>query len=259
MKICSKCGIEKQESEFSLRKDTGGLRGQCTECAKAYKRIYDVAHKEERAAYDKIYNNTHKEEKTARDKIYCEKHKEERAARQKIYNDAHKEERASQRKTHYEAHKEENAARCKAYRETHKEEERARHKIYNETHKEKIRERNRECKKNRRHRDANFRMACNLRIRTGRALKSGQKSGSAVKDLCCSIPELRIHLESKFRDGMNWDNYGAQWEIDHIKPLSSFDLTDRAQFLEACNYKNLQPLLVHENRSKGAKFSKGAK
>ena len=46
---------------------------------------------------------------------------------------------------------------------------------------------------------------------------------------------------------MSWDNYPRLWEIDHIVPLSAFDLTDRKQFLEACNYTNLQPLWWFDN------------
>jgi hypothetical protein len=53
---------------------------------------------------------------------------------------------------------------------------------------------------------------------------------------------------------MTWDNYGQfGWHIDHIKPLSVFDLTDREQFLEACRYTNLQPMWWKENLSKGSK------
>ncbi len=57
------------------------------------------------------------------------------------------------------------------------------------------------------------------------------------------------------KDTMTWDNYGLYgWHIDHIKPLASFDLTDREQFLEACHYTNLQPLWAEENLSKGNKI-----
>jgi hypothetical protein len=60
------------------------------------------------------------------------------------------------------------------------------------------------------------------------ALKNNSKRGSAVKDLGCSIEELKIYLESKFLPGMSWDNWSPDgWHIDHIKPLSKFDLTDR--------------------------------
>lgn len=81
--------------------------------------------------------------------------------------------------------------------------------------------------------------------------RGSRKAGGAVKDLGCSVGELLSHLERQFSSGMTWDNYG-EWEIDHIKPLSKFDLTDPVQFKEAANFKNLQPLWKEENKKKGA-------
>jgi hypothetical protein len=52
---------------------------------------------------------------------------------------------------------------------------------------------------------------------------------------------------------MSWQNYGAAWELDHIYPLSACDLTDRVQFLAACNYRNYRPLSPEENMAKGAR------
>lgn len=101
-------------------------------------------------------------------------------------------------------------------------------------------------------RDASYRIACALRSRISDAVR-GQKAGSAVRDLGCSVVELRAHLESKFQSGMGWENYG-EWHIDHVRPLASFDLTDRAQFLRACHYTNLQPLWALDNIKKAAKL-----
>lgn len=99
-----------------------------------------------------------------------------------------------------------------------------------------------------------IRLAGNLRARLGRAMRGETKAGSAVKDLGCTVAELKQHLEQQFLSGMTWDNYGPKgWHIDHRKPLASFDLTDRDQFLEACHFSNLQPLWVSDNCSKGAK------
>lgn len=73
----------------------------------------------------------------------------------------------------------------------------------------------------------------------------------------CSVEAFRSHIESQFRDGMTWDNWGRgwggarEWHLDHIRPLASFDLTDLKQVAEACHYTNIQPLWASENRSKG--------
>src|SRR5258706_3820855 len=96
------------------------------------------------------------------------------------------------------------------------------------------------------------RMADNLRARLRMAIKTNAKIGSAVRDLGCSVSELMAHLEIKFQPGMTWENWGS-WHIDHIKPLASFDLTNREQFLIACHYTNLQPLWASDNLAKGAR------
>jgi len=101
--------------------------------------------------------------------------------------------------------------------------------------------------------DIQYKLARRLRGRLWDALKNdSHKAGSAIKDLGCSLEELKDHIESRFVENMSWGNYG-EWHIDHIKPLASFDLTDRKQFLEACHFTNLQPLWAKENISKGAR------
>lgn len=94
-----------------------------------------------------------------------------------------------------------------------------------------------------------------IRGRINKALRNGYKVGSAVEDLGCSIEFLISYLESKFQNGMTWENYGVHgWHIDHIIPLSSFDLTDLNQFKQAVHYTNLQPLWAKDNMTKGAKI-----
>jgi hypothetical protein len=103
--------------------------------------------------------------------------------------------------------------------------------------------------------DINYKLASNLRARLSMVVSHNYKSGSAVKDLGCSIKEFKIYIESKFTDEMSWENYGRNgWYLDHIVPLSSFDLTDREQLLKACHYTNIQPLLAFDNMSKGNKI-----
>lgn len=124
-------------------------------------------------------------------------------------------------------------------------------KIYRK--KPEVIEKNIDYHKKRKAEDPSFKIASSLRIRLNGVLNGKYKVGSAVKDLGCSPIELKLYLESKFSEGMNWVNYGRGWHIDHIQPLSSFDLTKREDFLKACHYNNLQPLWAKDNLLKGSK------
>ncbi len=119
------------------------------------------------------------------------------------------------------------------------------------THKDYIRKYHTKYCNQRRRNDICFNITCGLRIRLNKALERGQKTGSAVKDLGCSIEDFKTYIENKFLPGMSWNNRGrCGWHLDHVIPLSSFDLTDRTQFLKACHYTNLQPLWSNDNIKK---------
>ena len=122
-------------------------------------------------------------------------------------------------------------------------------KQWKENNKEYNREWFRKYKLEREQSDPQFKVQNKIRTRLWYALKNKQKNGSGIKDLGCSVEDLMKHLENQFTEGMSWDNYG-EWHIDHIKPLSKFDLENREEFLKACNYKNLQPLWARDNISK---------
>ena len=95
------------------------------------------------------------------------------------------------------------------------------------------------------------RLARILRSRLYDALNGNRKNASAIQNLGCSLEELKLFLENQFLPGMSWDNSG-EWHIDHIIPLSAFDLTDKEECKKACHYTNLQPLWAEDNLKKGA-------
>ena len=80
-------------------------------------------------------------------------------------------------------------------------------------------------------------------------LKGIRKSKGTEKLLGCAFKDFKIYMEQKFKDGMSWDNYG-KWEIDHIVPCSSFDLSLETEQAKCFHYTNLQPLWRTENRRK---------
>lgn len=101
--------------------------------------------------------------------------------------------------------------------------------------------------------DLNFKIARRLRKRIWAAVVDGEKSDLTFALVGCSIDFFKKHIETQFRPGMSWENYGPAWHIDHKRPCASFDLSKSEQQYECFHYTNLQPLWAKENLSKGAK------
>lgn len=213
-KICSRCGEEKRLGEFHLRKDgVFGRVSRCKECTR-------------------IYQNEH----SRRPEVKLRK-----AIQQKEWKIKNKEYRLQRQKEYYTANKDRILQSNKKWKSENMD------KILKHT-----RDRKRE--------DVQYRLTCSLRSRLYRAISKNLKSGSAVRDLGCSIEFLKEHLEKQFYphpktgEKMTWGNYGVSgWHVDHIKPLTIFDLTKREHLLEACKFTNLQPLWAEENLKKSNK------
>jgi len=102
--------------------------------------------------------------------------------------------------------------------------------------------------------DPFFKVLRSIRGGVSKALKGIQKNKvssqtSYHKYFGCDKETLRAHIESLFREGMSWENYGKVWHLDHIVPIS-LGKKDYALILKLCNYKNLQPLFAAENIEK---------
>jgi hypothetical protein len=100
-----------------------------------------------------------------------------------------------------------------------------------------------------------YRVMQTCRDRMNKALCRKTKTSSTIELLGCSADEFRAHLESQWKPGMSWQNHTIDgWHVDHIRPLSSFDLTDPEQQKAAFHYTNCQPLWAAENFAKNAKW-----
>lgn len=101
--------------------------------------------------------------------------------------------------------------------------------------------------------DITYKLKHNLRTRFQRSFKKGYKSGSAVRDLGCTMDQLKDWLERQFDSTMSWDNYGRgknKWNIDHEYPLDLIDLNNRPHLVPVLHYTNLQPMWNIDNRKK---------
>jgi hypothetical protein len=286
MKKCSKCGELKDFSRFYRRKDSpSGLRNQCKNCHRDYikkwkkegpnkieyqdsddkkqcrrcMKILDVdnfgrckntkdglksrckyCRRKESAEWHtknkdrcKKYRENNKESIKNGSKKYREKNKARLTIKQKEYVEKNKEACAKRKKNWYERNKERILSEKRQRYKENRDEIIAREQRYIKN-------------------SITAQIRKKLRTRFYQAVKKGYRAGSAVADLGCSIKELKLYLEKKFEIGMTWDNYG-RWHIDHIIPLSSFDLTNREHVKKVCNYTNLQPLWAEDNLKKWAK------
>lgn len=128
-------------------------------------------------------------------------------------------------------------------------------KEWRKKNKEYFRKHQREYKAQKRQDDPMFRITSNLRNRVRKAIKGINKSQTTIELLGCSIEDFKQHIEKQFKKGMTWNNYG-KWQLDHIRPCCSFDLTDPKQQKECFNYSNTQPLWKKEHREKTTKDTK---
>lgn len=105
--------------------------------------------------------------------------------------------------------------------------------------------RNKERRKN----DPSFAISESLKVRIVEVLRT-YKSESSSYLIGCTKRELMSWLEYQFDDNMSWDNYGKYWHVDHVIPISFFDITKKEEQLVCFNWKNLRPLEKGENVSK---------
>lgn len=138
----------------------------------------------------------------------------------------------------------------KKYRENNLEKLRERGRIYARNNKKKTNAHRRERRKS----DFKYKITCILRARMWNALKGNTKSATTKELLGCSTGHLKLYLEKQFTKEMSWDNYGSYWQIDHMLPCASFDMSLEEEQRKCFHYTNLQPLTCQENREKRDKI-----
>lgn len=226
-KLCTKCKQEKEISNFSKQKEgKNGLRSQCKQCIKDYKKIYDanyyLSNKQKICEYKRKYNKENAKKISIKNK-----------KRRIKYNEYFKEKDK------------------KAYLK-HRNKILFRKKEYSKNNRNLLNQRTRKKRKT----NPQFKLGENLRRRINHAIRGKIKSDRSFNLIGCSVEELKKYLENQFIDNMSWDNYGKNgWHIDHIVPCASFDLNNPEEQKKCFHYSNLQPLWAKDNLSKGDKLN----
>lgn len=83
--------------------------------------------------------------------------------------------------------------------------------------------------------------------------QKNRKRSKTLDVIGCPLAHAKIHIEKQFTNGMSWKR-PRSFEVDHIIPISVFDLSNDEEVKWAFNWRNLQPLTPHENWAKHAKL-----
>ena len=249
-KICTKCGIEKELTEYYKAKDGKyGYAAICKICLIEY-------HKQR---YQKNKTKCNELSKT-----YYQKNKEKICERGKKYRQDNKE----KLRQYYQENKEKNIIRAKHYNENNKDILAERRKKYEKENKEKIREwnkqyyqENKEKRKeyyNTRYRNNPYYRFVRLqRDRRRLVFKKYQWTKESQFNILfsCDKKTFLLYFNNLFIDGMTWENHGKHgWHADHIIAIVNFDLRDSKQEKICFHYTNYQPLWADVNQSKHAKL-----
>lgn len=147
-------------------------------------------------------------------------------------------------------------AQARKYCAENKDKKRVKGAKWRAENRDRIRSRMNEYSKYRARTDPKYRLRKNISRQLGLALSAariGKKNHSWEVLVGYSAEDLAKHLESQFKPGMSWDNYGMKgWVIDHIQPqaLFSYESTEDEKFRECWALSNLQPLWASDNSRK---------
>ncbi len=245
------------------------LRQYCQKNKKRLRQLhqkYYFSHLKEAKEYSKKYRKRNKDKLTNYAKIYYRKNKQKLKIKSYLYRKLYKTQKAQYDKIYRRKNIEKIVKYHYKYYRTHKQNKQQYDKEYRMKNRNRINKSHRkDYKKNRQQRLKRLKeyrnilhnkLANNLRARVRLALKGSYKNLSTLSLLGCSVNKFEIHLEKQFKPGMVWKNYGKRWEIDHIRPCCSFDLSKEIEQKKCFHYTNLRPLTTKENRSKGGTYGK---
>ena len=106
----------------------------------------------------------------------------------------------------------------------------------------------------RRRNDPEFKLLGNLRVRLYDALKGKSKSQTTRQLIGIDFETFSKWIEYQLEEGMTMKNYGSAWHLDHVLPISSFNLLDEEELQKAMNWINIRPLLALKNIKKSNKI-----
>lgn len=144
----------------------------------------------------------------------------------------------------------------KKYKAVHRDEISVYNHDYNKENREAIQKRQTAQHRERRKTDANYKLACLLRSELYQYIKNGKMKEKMGELTGCDVDFLTSWLSFQFFGEMTDENYGSVWCIDHVIPVSSYNLLDDIELKECYHWTNLRPCILMDNSTKTNKLNK---
>ena len=249
IKKCNKCSIILNEE--NKVKNTN----ECKSCRNQYDRESRLKKRLEKEANQETIVIEKKCSKCSI--IITEKNKTSRAVcktcqsiQKKDYKIRNKEKVAESAKKYYLENKKKHSEYYKEHYKKNKDTYMENNRLWRQENRDEINKKANERFQN----DPIARLKKNCRTRINSVLKNHSLQSLELID--CTIPFFKDWLQSSFKDGMTFENYGSYWHVDHVIPCSKFDLTNENEIKDCFRWTNLQPLEATVNISKQDKIDK---
>lgn len=136
--------------------------------------------------------------------------------------------------------------------EEKKELSRLRNKKYYYKHRSRLMHRQNQLNQKKIQNNISYKIKVRVGFQIWKLLRCKKNNKKTIDFLGCDVEFLKKYLESKFVEGMTWDNYGrGGWVIDHIYPVSRININNTDEINKVFHYTNLQPLWERDNLLKG--------
>ena len=107
--------------------------------------------------------------------------------------------------------------------------------------------------RNQRNTNSIYRLRTNNRSRIYKSLQSNNKATSTIELLGCHKEFFYNWIKWQLSHEMDDTEFKENYDIDHCRPIATFDLSNPENQFDAFHWSNCQPLLKTKNRCKGAK------
>lgn len=222
LKLCTKCNVEKQLSEFHKTKfNKSGFLSTCKLCFKIKSKKYREVNPEKKYLSDKKWREKNQERVNISRKKWSKNNHDK-----VLKNNKNQLKRRSDNPENYRIWRKNNPEKHKNYRKNYA--------VKKKT-------------------DTLYRIKIKLRKRFKNAMEAiGLKKNKNTTELLgCDLSFFKSHIESLFTEGMCWDFISInKIHIDHKIPCDAFNLSLISAQKTCFHYTNLQPLWAKDNLKK---------